>query len=286
MADDSTRDFAARYAEIDARLDRALTPDERASAKAEIIVLFREIDQRIADLTALKDHVKRLADKWKAQQAVAPTIAPQFSAEKPVTRADHLGASTFVENGWSRLSMGDYDGAETALQRALELVPNDPQSEALLGWAQMLNEKYDLALSNFQKVLAREPQNALARINVGYICLKKKIFGEAIEHLARAIRSDTDKRAVLYAHFYMGLVYLEREMYTDAEAFLLKTLSLGPKLVEAHYELGRAYWFHGRHDDAREAWRQGALANKFSPWAARCTEMLESVEAGKAPQRT
>ena len=91
---------------------------------------------------------------------------------------------------------------------------------------------------------------------------------------------------MLYANFYMGLVYLEREMYGDAEAFLLKTLSLGPKLVEAHYELGRAYWFHGRRDDAREAWRRGALANKFSPWAARCTEMLESVEAGKAPPRS
>src|SRR5438045_5397898 len=71
----------------------------------------------------------------------------------------------------------------------------------------------------FQKVLMREPGNALARINVGYICLKKEIFGEAIEHLSKAIRLDNDKKATLYAHFYLGLVYLRREMYEDAETF-------------------------------------------------------------------
>jgi hypothetical protein len=36
----------------------------------------------------------------------------------------------------------------------------------------MLQEKYDDALMQFQRVLMREPGNALARINVGYICLK------------------------------------------------------------------------------------------------------------------
>ena len=98
----------------------------------------------------------------------------------------------------------------------------------------------------------REPQNALARINVGYICLKKGIFGEAIEHLSRAIRLDNDKKATLYAHFYLGLVYLERDMFEDAQTFFQKTLALGPNLIEAYYELGRAYWFNGQRDEAVE----------------------------------
>ena len=116
------------------------------------------------------------------------------------------------------------------MARALELSPNDPQAESLLGWALMLQDKFDDALLNFQKVLVREPQNALARINVGYICLKKRIFGEAIEHLSRAIRLDNDKKATLYAHFYLGLVYLERDMFEDAQTFFQKTLALGPNL--------------------------------------------------------
>src|SRR5688500_20372482 len=72
----------------------------------------------------------------------------------------------------------------------------------------------------------RQPANALARINVGYICLKKGIFGEAIEHLSKAIRLDNDPKATLYAHYYLGLVYLEREMYEDAQTFFRKSLAI------------------------------------------------------------
>ncbi|HEV8411568.1 MAG TPA: tetratricopeptide repeat protein, partial [Gemmatimonadaceae bacterium] len=185
MPDETLAGFKARYADIDRRLDAGLGEPERAAIKGEIIGLFKTVEQTVADLSALKEEIRSLVDKWKAQQAAAaPSLAPQFSGDKPVVHADHIGASTFIEKGWSRLSLGDYDGAETALKRAIELSPGDPQSEALLGWAQMLNEKYDEALGNFGKVLMREPSNALARINVGYICLKKRIFGEAIEHLS------------------------------------------------------------------------------------------------------
>ncbi len=114
----------------------------------------------------------------------------------------------------------------------------------------MLHEDYDDALGTFSKVLMKEPANSLARINVGYICLKKRIFGEAIEHLSKAIRLDNDRKATLYAHYYLGLVYLEREMFEDAVTFLQKTLQLGPNLIEAYYELGRANWFAGEKEAA------------------------------------
>ena len=274
-----------RYAAIEARLVPTLDGPEREAVKQEFIALFKAVEAQLADLTALKDEVKGLVDRWKQQGSAAPSQAPQFTGEKPVVHSDHIGASTFIEKGWSRLSLGDYAGAETALSRALELSPNDPQSEALLGWAQMLNEKYDDALLNFSKVLMKQPANALARINVGYICLKKRIFGEAIEHLSKAIRLDNDRKATLYAHFYLGLVYLEREMYDDAMNFFQKTIALGPNLIEAHYELGRAHWFNGSREAAVAAWRDGFAANKFNPWGKRCAEMLTLVESGGGPSR-
>jgi tetratricopeptide (TPR) repeat protein len=287
MAEETLAGFRERYADIDRRLGAGLAEAERAQIKGEIIGLFKSVEQTVADLSILKEEIRALVEKWKAQQAsAAPSLAPQFSGDKPVVHADHIGASTFMEKGWSRLSLGDYDGAEAALKKAIELSPNDPQSEALLGWAQMLNEKYDEALGNFGKVLMREPQNALARINVGYICLKKKIFGEAIEHLSKAIRLDNDKKATLYAHFYLGLVYLEREMYEDAENFFQKTLVLGPNLIEAYYEMGRAYWFNGQKEEAVDTWKRGFAANKFNPWGKRCAELLKTVEAGGEPSRS
>jgi tetratricopeptide (TPR) repeat protein len=278
----STSTHRSRLQALDARLDSPNASAERDRLKDEIITFFKAVEQEIADLTALKDDIRRLVDKWKTVQA-GQSFAPQFTGEKPVVHADHIGASTFIEKGWSRLSLGDYPAAEQALRKAIELSPNDPQSEALLGWALMLQEKYDEALTWFQKVLVREPQNALARINVGYISLKKKVWNEAIEHLSRAIRLDNDKKATLYAHFYLGLVYLERDMFEDAQTFFQKTIALGPNLIEAYYELGRAYWFNGQQDEGMQTWRDGYAANKFNPWGKRCAEALKTAEEGGEP---
>ncbi|HEY5218201.1 MAG TPA: tetratricopeptide repeat protein [Gemmatimonadaceae bacterium] len=282
MADPTLAERRAQYAALDARLDGPNAGAERDALKSEIVGLFKAVEQEAAELTQLKDDIKKLVDKWKSL-GTAASQAPEFSVERPVVHADHIGASTFIEKGWSRLSLGDYEGAETALRKAIELSPNDPQSEALLGWAEMLQEKYDDALMMFQKVLMREPVNALARINVGYICLKKGIFGEAIEHLSKAIRLDNDKKATLYAHFYLGLVYLERDMFEDAQTFFEKTIALGPNLIEAYYELGRSFWFNGQRDEAQQAWRDGFAQNKFNPWGKRCAEVLRTVEEGGEP---
>ncbi|HKW09941.1 MAG TPA: tetratricopeptide repeat protein [Gemmatimonadaceae bacterium] len=297
MPNGAAPSFRERYGALQQRLAGLGAPKELETLKAEIGALFKQLEQEIGELSTLRDDVKQLVERWKTLRAehggngnsgvhgavVPPSNAPQFTGERPVVRADHIGASTFIEKGWSKLSLGDHEGAEASLRKALDLSPNDPQAEALLGWALMLQEKYDDALLMFQKVLMRQPQNALARINVGYICLKKRIFGEAIEHLSRAIRLDNDKKAMLYAHFYLGLVYLERDMFEDAQTFFRKTIALGPGLIEAYFELGRAFWFNGQRDEAIETWKSGFAANKFNPWGKRCAEVLTTVEKGGEP---
>ncbi len=281
MNDGGTGALREEYAAIAARLEQAQGMVERESVKREIIGYFKRVDTALGELTQIKEQVRALVERYKQLASDADTAqAPQFTGARPVVQADHLGASTFIEKGWSLISLGDYAGAIQALQRALALSPNEIQAHSLLGWAQMLAENYDEALATFSRVLMKEPANALARINVGYICLKKRIFGEAIEHLSKAIRLDNDRKATLYAHFYLGLVYLEREMFEDAEAFFRKSLTLGPNLIEAYYELGRTLWFAGQRDGARQVWTDGHKANKFNPWGKRCREMLELVASG------
>ena len=278
--------YRQQYQEIAARLERAGSGSEREAIKREIIAFFKRVDTALTDLGQVKEEIRALVDRYKQMGAATETAqAPQFTGQRPVVQQDHLGASTYIEKGWSLISLGDYAGAIQALTKALALAPSEIQAQSLLGWAQMLHEDYDDALATFSKVLMKEPANSLARINVGYICLKKRIFGEAIEHLSKAIRLDNDRKATLYAHYYLGLVYLEREMFEDAVTFFNKTLALGPNLIEAYYELGRADWFMGEKGAARQAWTDGYKANKFNPWGKRCKEMLEVTEAGGEPPR-
>jgi tetratricopeptide (TPR) repeat protein len=274
--------------EVDAigrRLEAASPGPERDELKRAIAQVYQRVDAALGELQQTRDRIKGLVDRFK-QLAANGTAEPQLSAERPRVRADHLGASTFIEKGWSLISLGDHAGAIQALTRALELAPGEIQAISLLGWAQMLGQQYDEALGTFSRVLTQEPANALARVNVGYICLRKRIFGEAIEHLSRAIRLDNDRKATLYAHYYLGLVYLERDMYLDAQNFLTKAIALGPNLIEAYFDLGRAQWFGGELDLAKATWRRGAGANRFAPWAKRCQELLESVERGESVPRS
>ncbi len=277
-------ELRGEFREIEGRIGLAADPAQRDAMKREIIALFKRVDGALTDLGQLKEDIKGLVERYKqAASAADPAPAspvPQFTGDRPQVHADHLGASTFIEKGWSLISLGDYAGAIQSLDKALALSPGAVEAQSLLGWAQMLHEDYDEALATFSKVLMKEPANALARINVGYICLKKRIFGEAIEHLAKAIRLDNDRKATLYAHYYLGLVYLEREMYEDAQSFFRKTLKLGPNLIEAYFELGRVQWFAGDKDAARKTWDAGHKANKFNPWAKRCREMLDLVAVG------
>jgi len=281
------RALRAEYDAIVRKLDGVAGAAEREAVKREIIAYFKQVDALLAELGELREDIRKLVDRYKQVAAsTAEASAPEFTGSRPALHADHIGASTFIEKGWSLISLGDYAGAMQSLQKALQLAPGETQGESLLGWAQMLHEDYDEALQTFQKVLMKEPANSLARINVGYICLKKRIFGEAIEHLSKAIRLDNDKKATLYAHFYLGLVYLQREMYEDAQTFFQKTLKLGPNLIEAYYELGRAYWFGGEAAQAKQIWEQGFKANKFNPWGKKCQDTLQLVLQGGEPPRT
>jgi len=283
MAEPYVEGLRMRREQLAAALEAAKGPAELEQSKKEIIAFFKMVDAAIGELTVLKDEIKPLVDRYKQLAAVTRSAAAPELGEKPAIHSDHIGASTFIEKGWSLLSLGDYAGSIQALTKALELSPGDAQAESLLGWAQMLEEDYDDALLTFQKVLMREPSNSLARINVGYICLKKRIFGEAIEHLSKAIRMANDKKASLYAHYYLGLVYLEREMFEDADTFFRKTLELGPNLIEAYYQLGRAQWFAEDQDGAKETWAAGYQANKFNPWGKKCQDVLAVVNGGGSP---
>lgn len=195
-------------------------------------------------------------------------------------REDKLGASTYLDRGWSLIAQADYAGAETSLRKAVDLSPRDPQGSALLAWALMHQEKFDDASDWVSRALQLQPSNALAHVAGGYIALKRDEVIEAIRYLTRAAKMENDPKATLYANLYLGITYLKREMHEDASNFLRQAVSLGPNLTEGYYYLGRALYRTGMPEEAKGCWRVGASAAKRSVWGVRCEEILSAVEAG------
>ena len=275
MSDDS-KALQAEFERLAAALARPVPASERAGISASIVALFRRTEALIGELSGFKERIRELVEAFKA-------LPPEGSS--PSVRHDHLGASSHIERGWSELAAGEWSTAQSQFQQALALDATNTTAQALLGWAMMYENRHDEALQLCLQVLVREPEHGLARVAVGAICLRKGIVGEAIEHLSRAANRTGDARAALYANFWLGVAYLERNMQTDAVEFLRKAVELGPNLAEGWAELGRAFWLRGQADEARGAWRAGA-AIRHSPHASRCRKLLETVDAGGEPPRS
>src|SRR3989442_1380780 len=109
MADSPVKAWRERLDQVAVSLDAARSADELNKCKTEIIGLFKQVETTIAELTTLKDDIKPLVDRYKQLSAAtrASAAAPELG-EKPVIHSDHIGASTFIEKGWSLLSLGDY----------------------------------------------------------------------------------------------------------------------------------------------------------------------------------
>jgi tetratricopeptide (TPR) repeat protein len=128
MTDQWLTDFKTQLQNLTGRVD-ATAPAERDAVKREIIALFKRVDAALTDLGEIKDEIRGLVERYKQASSITDTSpAPQFNGARPAVHADHLGASTYIEKGWSLISLGDYPGAVQALDKALTLSPGAVQA--------------------------------------------------------------------------------------------------------------------------------------------------------------
>ncbi|HEX7318924.1 MAG TPA: tetratricopeptide repeat protein [bacterium] len=212
-------------------------PDQENAIREEIKRLFIDVASAIKSLTASQEQLKKIATEFKNRKSASGDVAKFYSFVKSRTSAE-LDMATLLDRGWNLICIEDYEEAGKVLQQALGIDPKNIRALGLMGLILMNKEKYDQAMMYFQQVITGDPENAFALNNLGYICYKKGIWGEAIEHLTKAAKQKKDKMASLYANFYLGLVYYERTMYTDAVRFFEQALKLGSNLQEAHYYMG------------------------------------------------
>jgi tetratricopeptide (TPR) repeat protein len=272
MTDLTLRALREEYQRLAAAIGADPAPGERAEVRQAIVALFRRTEAALGEMAAFRESIRVLVDRFKA-------LPEPVAVGPPSIRHDHIGASTFIERGWTALAGGDWHQAELLLRDALALDGQSADAEALLGWALLHQDRHDEALQRCLRVLVREPEQGLARTAVGAICLRKGITGEAIEHLSRVVQHGGDARALLYARYWLGVAYLEREMLTDAIEVLEGAVRHGPNLAEGWAELGRALWLRGDATRARTAWHTGA-AVRHSPFASRAAHLLAAADGG------
>ncbi len=150
--------------------------------------------------------------------------------------------------------VGLHEEAMQLLDSALLELPADFQlryARALLAVGQ---GQLDLAESDLRKLIAEQPQNAVAINALGYTLADlTDRFDEAEQLIHQAYGLQPDDPSIIDS---MGWIAYRRGRLAEAERFLREAWDLlGNAEVAAH--LGEVLWVSGREDEARVLWASG-----------------------------
>jgi non-specific serine/threonine protein kinase len=144
----------------------------------------------------------------------------------------------------------DWSGAEREFQRAIALNPSYAAAHYLYGLTLGMTGRFEEAIAQGKQALERDPLSLitngiiLARI---FYCARQ--YDQAIEQGRKALDLDAN---YIWAHWYVGLAYVQKSMYNEATAELEKALLTSPAYTLALSGTGYAYAVAGRRAEAQK----------------------------------
>lgn len=165
-----------------------------------------------------------------------------------------------------------FDGG-TASQRTIATHRIAPETAKLLAAAESLmgQRRYAEAEVAYKRVLATDPQVALAHHQLGVLMAMGNNHIQAVDELEAAARLNPESAQT---HNNLGLTYQALGMSGQAAAAFSRAANLDPKSAEGAINLGNLYSAHGKLDDACNAFR---YAIKHDPRNARAHNNLATV---------
>lgn len=139
----------------------------------------------------------------------------------------------------------DWEGAEQALQRALELNPNLTLTRSHYSWYLLLFGRTDEAFMEMRRVQELDPLTPLWPAYLGTQYFWAGQYGDAIEEIRKSLELDPN---FAYGLDALGSTYAIKGMYEEAIKAHQKACELG---CEWKSGLGITYAMAGRQDDAR-----------------------------------
>lgn len=145
----------------------------------------------------------------------------------------------FYNRGLSYKNLGMIDPAISDFKNAIRLDANYLNAHMSLGniYGDNLKE-YDLARTEYRKVIEIEPNNAFAYNNIGATYKNQKDYATAIQYFEKALNIDPNYYLACYN---MGYSYEMLHKYDLAVKEYLRCISLQPENFKAYNSLGWVY---------------------------------------------
>ena len=145
------------------------------------------------------------------------------------------------------LESGDLHGAETAFKEALERNPGSVIFHNDLGLLYTAMDRYPDAVSEFMKAVELDPASSATMSNLGIAYRGMGRYDEAIECFTKALAISPNNDSIRYN---LGLTFMDQRKYELAIAEFGKITERKPHDHEALTKLGNAFLLMARYDEA------------------------------------
>ena len=168
----------------------------------------------------------------------------------------------------------------TAMEKSVELSPNDAETHGNLGATLLGLNRLDDAEISLRRAIALNPHLAEAHNNLGATLQELGRLDEAKESLSQAIVLQPD---FAKAHNNLGNTLQKLGRLNESEASLRDAISLEPDYAEAHSNLATTLQKLGKLDDAAESYRRAVQLKPELGHAAHMLSALTGENTARAP---
>ena len=195
---------------------------KKKSLKARKPANAEAADRKPSDMFSTNDR----ANKANKNTEVGRPSSKLVNLESPTEELKAL--VTLYKNG-------KFEDAVAGAEAMLAVFPNSSDILNLLGTANSVLHRYDLAIETYQRILKIDPKNALVYNNMGNAFRGTGDLETAIDCYQKALKIDPSD---VNSHNNLGVALTEFENYDDALKYLWKSLKLQPGNANTHCKIG------------------------------------------------
>jgi len=151
-------------------------------------------------------------------------------------------------------SLNKFEEAIEDCQEALKIDPEYSAAIFSLAHAYKNLKKYDEAIAGYERLIQLDSRDFKPVLNLGDLYLIIKEFDKAIPLLQQSITMEPEQSAM--GHKLLGMAFLEKKQWEQAESELRKSLEMKPKIGDAHYNLALLYEERGEFEKAKEEYKK------------------------------
>ena len=184
-------------------------------------------------------------------------------------------ARTDFDNGRAALKAKNYKVGIALLEKATLGYSNFFEAQLLLGIAFMDMKEWEKAEKALQRAVEIKPQNAMAMIYLGEVYWRQKRNADAEQTLREGLKLDQKS---WHGHFTLGRLYWDMGEVAKAGGPIGMTLQLKPDLAEAHLLAGNILLRVNQPERALVEYREYLRLAPNGEFVGQVQELVRKVE--------